>query len=431
MLNDDSKLAQCLHLVADKSGLGDPRKWTKRDYEQLSFLIEQKSRIILSVSTLIRLYKSSTGRMPQKSTLDALACFIGFDSWHSFSTCAEITQIPTSPTPVQKVNKIKKRIALPIYLIVSAVAVVLVFFGAKALFNNGPINPDSIRFRIVNKEITGIPATIQVEYDLGKYRPDSLWLELYWSTDERMLLHPDQNHNSAIYYYPGVHSCKLIADNQIIGTERVWVKTSGWTAMIRHTGLQPVPLYIKNDRLAHDGVLQVTEPMVNVRNLEPNSRILTSYYYVNDLGPIYANDYTISGRILNPPTSLGNQPCRFCTVYILGEEGRHYFTIGELGCSALFPMSFSGSEQMTSYPNLTDFEYVIDDWINFKSTVSSNNVTIYIRNSKIYTSDQVRDIGKVKGIHFVFSGLGSIDWVKLTNSTGTVAMDEHFGADVR
>jgi hypothetical protein len=54
MLKDDSKLAQCMRLVADQSGLGDPRKWTKRDYEQLSFLIEQRSRIILSVSTLIR-----------------------------------------------------------------------------------------------------------------------------------------------------------------------------------------------------------------------------------------------------------------------------------------------------------------------------------------------------------------------------------------
>jgi hypothetical protein len=427
MLKDDSKLTRCLGLVADKSGLGDWHTWTKRDYEQLSFLIEKKSRIILSVSTLIRLYKSSTGRMPQKSTLDALASFIGFDSWHSYCTCEEITQLTTSHKPVQK---LKKRIVLPIYLLGSAVLIVLVFFGAKALFFNRHVNPDNIRFRIVNKEITGIPATIQVEYDLGKYRPDSLWLQLYWNPDERMLLNPDQNHNTAIYYYPGVHSCQLIADNQIIGTERVWIKTSGWTALIRNTGLQPVPLYIRNDSIAHDGVLQVTEPMVNARNLEPNSRILTSYYYVNDLGSIYSNDYTISGRIMSPPTSLGNQPCGFCTVYILGDNGRHYFTIGELGCSALFPMSFSGSERMTTYPNLTDFEYVMDHWISFKSIVSGNTVTIYVEQSKIYTSDQVHDLGKIRGIHFIFSGLGSIDWVKLTNSTGTVAMDEHFGGDV-
>jgi len=311
MRDNNLELTRCLNLVADQSGLGVPHKWTKRDYEQLSFLIEQKSRIILSVSTLIRLYKSSTGHMPQKSTLDALACFIGFDNWHSYCTCAEITQIATSPIPVPK---IKKRISLPVYLHGSAVLIVLFLFGAIALFFNGHRKPDNILFRIVNKEITGIPATIQVEYNLGKYRPDSLWLQLYWTTDEKIPLNPDQNHISAIYHYPEFHSCKLVADNQIIGAEPIWIKTSGWTALIRHTGLQPVPLYIRNDSIVHHGVLQVTEPMVNVRNLEPNSRILTSYYYVNDFGSIYSKDYTISGRIMTHPTSLGNQPCRFCTV---------------------------------------------------------------------------------------------------------------------
>lgn len=423
MDENDNKFARCLFLVAEKSGLGSPKDWTKRDYEQLSLLIEQNTKVILSVSTLIRLFKASSGHKPQKVTLDALAQFIGFDSWHSFCTCDEITNQIKRPQPLVK----QKKQPLPaLYMIGLAFLLVIGYFGFRALFFDRPIDPDDIKFKIRNTEITGIPATIQVDYDLGKYKPDSLWLQLYWNSDEKIMVDPDQQHTTAIYCYPGVHLCKFIADNKVIGEQRVNIKTSGWTALIRNSGLQLVPLYIRNSNIIHDGVLQVTEPMVNIQNLEPNSQILTSYYYVNDLGPIFSDDYTISGSISNLPTTLGTQPCSFCTVFIIGENGKHFFTIGDLGCSAVFRLGFSGSDYMKNYPDLTAFEYISDGWNDFRSVVSGNKVIIYIRNSKMYSSDEVNNIGKIKGIHFAFSGLGAIDRVKLENSKNFVAMEEDF-----
>jgi hypothetical protein len=424
MTGSDTKLIKCLSLVAEKSGLGDWRQWTKRDFEQLSMLIEQKTRIILSVSTLIRLYKGTSGRNPQKITLDALAQFVGFDNWHSYCTCADITQ--SGVFTEQSARVPKKRIPGLVYITGSAIIILAGIFGIWALVSNPSINPEKIKFRIPNREITGVPATIQVEYDLGKYKPDKLWLQLYWNPEESIKLNPDLNRTSAIYCYPGVHNCKLIADSKVIGEQKVYIKTSGWTALLRHNGLQLVPLYIRNNEIISNGVLQVTESMINTQNLAPNSEILTSYYYVNDLGSIYSNDYTISGSIRNPPTNLGTQPCSFCTVIIIGENGKHFFSIGDLGCSAYFRLSFSGEDAMTTYPELTAFEYLADSWIPFRSVVSGSTVTIYAGTSKIYSSDQVADIGKIKGIHFNFSGLGAIDEVKLINSKGYVAMDEDF-----
>lgn len=424
MNGQEGKLARCLSLVAEKSGLGDWKNWTKRDFEQLSLLIGQKTRIILSVSTLIRLYKGTSGRNPQKITLDALARFVGFDNWHAYSTCADITHSGVFAGQMARVPK--KWFPIVLYVAGSPIIILAIVFGIWVLMSNRPINPADVKFRVVNREITGIPATIQVEYDLGKYKPDKLWLQLYWNPEESVNLNPDLNRTSAIYCYPGVHVCKLIADSKVIGEQKVYIKTPDWTALMRHKGLQLVPLYIRNAEIINQGVMQVTESMVNTQNLAPNSEILTSYYFVNDLGPIYSNDYTISGRISNPPTTLGTQPCSFCTVIIMGENGKHFFSIGDLGCSAYFRLSFSGADIMTTYPELTAFEYVSGGWVPFRSVVKGNTVTIYSGESKIYSSDQVADIGKIKGIHFNFSGLGAIDEVKLVNSKGYVAMDEDF-----
>jgi hypothetical protein len=166
--------------------------------------------------------------------------------------------------------------------------------------------------------------------------------------------------------------------------------------------------------------------MINTQNLEPNSRILTSYYFVNNLGPIFSDDYTITGRIMNPPTTLGTQPCGYCSVYVLCEKGKHYFTIGDLGCSALFNFGFSGLEYMKTRPDLTNFEFVSRGWTSFRSVVSGNTVTIYLRDTKIYSSSEVNNLGKILGVHFLFSGLGAIDQVKLFNSKNFIAMDEDF-----
>jgi len=419
----DDKLAKCLARVAEKSGLGKSDDWTKRDYEQLSLLIEQKTKIVLSVSTLLRLFKSPTSHKPQKVTLDALAKYAGYNAWHEFCTNEGREDQPIIITrPVER----KKLPVRWVLLAGLAALIIIAYFGFHAVLSSGHVRTSDVLFKVRNRDITGIPATIQIDYKIGKQKADSVWIQMSQNPNERIPVDPAQDRMSAIYFYPGVHDCKLVADSRTIGVQKVLIKTSGWAAMIRHDELQPVPLYIRNSDVIHDGVLQVTEPMVNMQNLEPNSRILTSYSYVNDLGPIDGNDYILTAKINNPPTSLGTQPCLYCTVYILGENGKHFFTIGDLGCSAFFSLGFSGSDDIKVYPDLTDFEYVSDGWRTFRTIVTGNTVNLYIERSKIFTSDKVFNIGKIKGVVFDFSGLGAIDRVKLSNSKDFVAMDESF-----
>jgi|GEM_PF-3073265 len=413
----DTSLEKCLLLVAEKSGLGEMEHWTKRDFEQLGILIEESTGIRLSASTLIRLYHQSFANRPQKSTLDALARFIGYSGWHEFS----IAVSPSGEMPASEaVADPPGRLARLMFIFVILLVVLTVGTAVSMLIRHRGIDPDKVTFRVVTRETTGLPATVQVAYDLGGSRPDSLWLQLNEDPDSRMLLSAESERASAVYCYPGVFNCRLIADGHLVGVYPVFIKTSGWTVLIRNRENQPVPLYLKNSSLIHDGGLQVREQQINPMNLERNSPVLTSYYYVNDLGSLGSNDYFVSGSVINPPTSLGTQPCGYCTVYIICEKGSHYFTIGDLGCSGFFKLDFTNGEGRHGKANPADFEFLMDQWIDFKLTVKGSLVEIFTGKSRIYQAGNATDLGLVRGVHFMFSGLGGIRDIQMGNSLGAV-----------
>jgi hypothetical protein len=406
----DLSLEKCLSMVAEKSGLGEMKDWTKRDFEQLGILIEESTGIRLSASTLIRLYHQSFTNRPQKSTLDALARFIGYPGWHEFSTG---TGIPQEEQHEITVSDPPNRIARGIFLIVILIAAATVFTSVRSLIRHKGIDPEKVSFRLLTRETTGLPATVQVAYDLGGNKPDSLWLQLNEDPSSRMLLNPEGTRASAVYCYPGVFNCRLIADKHLVGVQPVLIKTSGWTVLMRNSENQPIPLYLRNDALIHDGALQVLESQVNPMKLEPNSPVITSYYYVNDLGPLKSTDYFVTGSVINPATSLGTQPCGYCTLYVICENGNHCFTVGDLGCSGFFKLDFTGGRGRNERANPADFEFLMDQWLDFRLIVKGNVVEIYSGQSRIYHAENVKDLGLVRGVHFMFSGLGGIRDVKI------------------
>jgi len=77
-------LRNCLSLVEKKANLGPSGDWTSKDYENLSLLIERDTGVLISVSTLRRLWSKKYKGSPQKATMDALAKFAGSPDWLNF-----------------------------------------------------------------------------------------------------------------------------------------------------------------------------------------------------------------------------------------------------------------------------------------------------------------------------------------------------------
>lgn len=77
-------LKECIRLIELEVGLGKIGEWKQRDYEKFSELLQLKTNVLLSLTTIKRILKEDIQQLPQKASLDALARFIGHHSWFDF-----------------------------------------------------------------------------------------------------------------------------------------------------------------------------------------------------------------------------------------------------------------------------------------------------------------------------------------------------------
>ena len=78
------QIQKCLETIEKQISFGPPVQWTHRNFESLSESIEMKTGILISVSTLKRVWSSGYKSLPQKATLDALVQFIDYKDWFDF-----------------------------------------------------------------------------------------------------------------------------------------------------------------------------------------------------------------------------------------------------------------------------------------------------------------------------------------------------------
>lgn len=78
-------IRKCLELAEARLNRGDGSEWTTYDFEKLSEAIEEATGVMLSVTTLKRLWgKLKYTNMPATTTLNTLAQFAGYADWREF-----------------------------------------------------------------------------------------------------------------------------------------------------------------------------------------------------------------------------------------------------------------------------------------------------------------------------------------------------------
>src|ERR1700742_1158626 len=96
----------CLH-IEQAVQWGDSEAWTNDDFERLGEKIFEKTRVQLSISTLKRIWgKVRYENLPTTATLNALAGFLGYESWREFKqkndiAPATVTNLPAAATELR------------------------------------------------------------------------------------------------------------------------------------------------------------------------------------------------------------------------------------------------------------------------------------------------------------------------------------------
>ena len=393
-----------------------------RDLEFLADSIEEKSGIRLSLSTLKRIWKKDYDQTPHPSTLDALVSLLDYKSWQDFRLRPTqlLAESPGSIPKIKRRSPLRWWLVLPLLAAVVALIWLLAFRpenqGKLRPFVKGPVTFTG------NKTVSqGVPNTIIFNYDLTHVVADSFFFQQSWNPMEKVKINPQDHYYSNIYYYPGFHKAKLIANDSILKRFRVHITTDGWLPILRHRFDDDMPVYIRKNHPVVNGALHITR---NDLSSSVGNEFIMSYYNVREFGNTSSDNFSIDTRILID--SANAAPCPAFELVIICEEHIFFITMTGKGCERNIAIKMGEVVQNGMNTDLSAFGRDLYQWQRLRLKVVDKQAAIYINDQLVHTISFKNDFGKVMGIVYNFVGTGAVDYVKLIDRQGKAVYEDNF-----
>jgi hypothetical protein len=226
------------------NGFANHSSMTQRDFDHISEQLRQKSGTLISGTTIKRLAHGEFSRQPQIATLNAIANYFDYKTWQDYKAdklrSVQLGTPPTDPVeerqrepvkaiatelisepaesiknPVRSVAvkssvTILKYLSVPLALVIIAS---LYFFGTS----KAPIaHADKATFSFKKNTSNDIPNSVVFSYNVDSVQADSFFIQQSWDANRRVRIYKNKYTLTDIYYEPGYHIAKLIANDSVI-----------------------------------------------------------------------------------------------------------------------------------------------------------------------------------------------------------------------
>jgi len=433
LVSDKDYLPKCKSIIEENLKWGSSNDWKQRDFENLSELIFQKTQILLSLSTLKRIWKSHSDTVPHPNTLNALAEFAGFKNWLDLKLILADNRdlVEENHQQVESIKSSrKKKILLTKFkpgkiFVWGSLGLILMFIFLFFIEGENPDYSDVI-FKSKKVVTAGLPNTVVFDYDISNIESDSLFIQQSWDRRRKALISKEDNQYTSVYYFPGYHRAKLIVDNEIVKEHNIHITTNDWLTIARYKLDDEIPIYITEGNVYSNRTIHATPETlelnkVNIKDLD----YLVSYYNVRDFGEVRGDDFSISTRVKNP-INEGGLTCQYAVLYIMCENTRHSITLSNAGCVSNIGIKFGDTVISGKTKDLSIFGCDLSIWNELRCEVENKNVEIFLNEESIYQLAFTLAPGKIIGLHIMFYGSGSIDFVQLQNKQGKIIYFDDF-----
>ena len=419
-------ITRCKQLIEAKLQFSNEQgELRQRDLEYLADVIEENSGIKLSLSTLKRLWKKDYDKTPHPATLQGLVSVLGYKDWPTFkqqgTVVAELSpeRRVTKPTPSQR---FKPWLLLPIVGVVALVGWLIAFRSGppnKKLQIKGPVTFTG------NKTVSqGVPNTIIFNYDVSNIKADSFFFQQSWNPQDRVKLDPSSHVYSNIYYYPGFHRAKLIANDSIVKRFRVHITTEGWFPLVRNRFSDDRPIYLRKKNMVRDGALHLTHDDLLAADVNMEKEVLLSYYNIREFDSTQSDNFSIDTRIVCD--SLQTVACPGFELVIVCEEHIYFVRMMGKGCERDIAVKMGEVMHDGIHKDLSVFGRNLYQWQHLQIKVVNKKATICLDDQPVYSISFKNDFGKVVGLVYNFNGAGAIDYVRLKNGADKEVYTDEF-----
>jgi hypothetical protein len=408
--------------LCKKAGFKDSRGMVQRDLEFLADSIESRTGILISLSTIKRLIHGEFSRQPQVATLNAIAVFLDYTNWQNYKLSAiRQPEVVASNQNDQKETKLTFRSQKSFYkryLLVAGV-VVLSTLGLLAILKfrkPGLANISNAQFSARKTTSNDLPNTVVFNYNVDGVIADSFFIQQSWDKSRRVRISKKNYTLTDIYYEPGYHVAKLIANEKVIKTLDVSIPTDRWFFYAQEETPASQPKYIRAETGINTGSLQLNpQAILNSQvDMKKDNKYIQVYFPTKIESS--SDDFTMKFKLRVTP--LNNDFCPYFMAELFCQKNFMFFTSTPKGCANKIIIQF-GENYRNGKTN--DFSSLASDpeaWQEVELTNKNKNVSIRINTKEVFSTTYQISGGLITGIGFISNGLVEVDYVSLKTANG-------------
>lgn len=426
-LSEQDFLEICKTKIEEKYHLGNgDRRLKQRDFEYLIDLIEETSGTKLSISTLKRLWRETADQNPHPSTLDALVSILGYKDWLEFKvenvpkiqTVDSSKSTKSAPSFIEQWGRRKPVLIGMVSLVI--LALIIISFTSRSIVT--PADAEEVMFNVSNTVETGVPTTVIFNYDLNDIDAKRFYIQQDWDPNNRQEIDPSLNYFTSVYYYPGFHKARIYADETVLKTEEVFIRTERWLAAAVHRDDEEHPVYLSAE--PQDGTLSIPGDILPESGLDMARFGGSGFFNIGDFGDLSGHNFIAETKFKN--RSVVNTPCPFAQFTIHTEANIYFLQFSSVGCVGELELMIGEKFISGNENDLSAFGADLRQWQEVSLSVENKFATIFLNDEQIYEIGFNNDFGKIVGVDYRFSGLGDLDYLRFQNLDGSLVFEDDF-----
>ncbi|ACU62327.1 hypothetical protein [Chitinophaga pinensis] len=408
-------IQHCLTLAEKRFNRGSSDRWTTYDFEKLSESIQEVTGVVLSVTTLKRLWgKLSYTNTPATTTLNTLARYAGFEDWSTLRSQPEPAEkqvnepvrIIPAVAPVQAPAAQHPRRRWPLWsLAVLALAFVLYLGLRSDGRTTSPGRGANYQFSSNKTVLNGVPNSVIFRYDASAAGEDTVYISQSWDVSRKFAVPKDQKAYSSIYYYPGYFRAKLMVGKEIVKEHDLMISSNGWLALADQ---QKIPVYFAKKEFLRDSTVMVDKAMLDAYNIpvQPNLPDLR-FYYVKDMGGLHTADFRFDTWVKST-YSTGAAACQRIEVLILCKNDVFIIPLCAKGCEGDLYLRAGNRFFQSKDTDLSKFGRDLHEWVRLQVEAKDHQVRILVDGEVAcsFTADYLPT--EIVGVQYRFQGPGAV-----------------------
>jgi len=412
---------QCRRLIEENLRWVESSKWTRRDYELLVELIFEKTGILLSLSTIRRIWNDDFKNIPHKSTLDALAMFAGFSNWQNFYESR--TELPENREPRKKRYKM--------YAYIGGIGILAILsFLIIVVINNRPDRDveivGSLNFEYTQRGDTSVPSIVVFDYNVEYVVADSFFIVESTHNYKKKRLTQRKGQLTSAYYHPGNYEAFLVANDSVIKKLSIEIRSNEWVGMVNyHKLVDHVPFYFYTPDIIDNGSLTVSRSLLIKNNIRIEDDLFVTFSSTFKTEIPLFNNFIYSTSVKSDSVEINSSsPTIF--IGLIFEHDLCYVPIVQNGGQDKLQIKYGKTILSSNDSDLSGLGCDIYNWQELEIVSQADILIINLNGHQILALKSSSEMGFLKGFLFNFEGIGSVDFVSLRTLSGDTVYFDSF-----